>query len=309
MTLIPRRWIRLTGWFWAAGLGFTAIAELAWWAVSLTGPGVPVEAPLAQTSDLALVPVGGALPAVGMVFRHALKGGGMGPEMVLLPGGRFLMGSPKTEAGDADEGPVRAVTLPSFAIGVTELTFADWDLCVSRGGCDGHHPDDRDWGRGNRPVINMSWEDARRYVEWLQAETGAAYRLPSESEWEYAARAGTQTAYWWGDEIGRNRANCDECGSQWDNQSTAPVKSFSANGFGLYDTSGNVFEWVQDCYVGSYAAAPADGRAVEKADCEARVLRGASWYDRPAWLRSANRSWNAPSNRLDDRGFRVALDR
>ncbi|MCU0756054.1 MAG: formylglycine-generating enzyme family protein [Xanthomonadales bacterium] len=296
------------GWFWAAGLGFTAIAGLAW-VVGQTGRNAPIEVrSLARTSDgLALVPVGGALPAVGVAFRHALKGGGMGPEMVLLPGGRFLMGSPKIEVGDADEGPVRVVELQFFAIGVTELTFADWDLCVDRGSCGGYRPDDFNFGRGNRPVINVSWEDAQRYVEWLQVETGAAYRLPSESEWEYAARAGSQKPYWWGDQLGWKRANCGVCGNLWDLSQTAPVKSFSANGFGLHDTSGNVWEWVQDCYAQSYAGAPMDGRAVEKTGCTTRVLRGGSWTDSPVWLRSANREMAASTEKGFTGGFRAAL--
>ena len=130
-------------------------------------------------------------------------------------------------------------------------------------------------------MINVSWEDAQSYVTWLSRETGESYRLPSESEWEYAARAGTATKYSWGNEIGVNRANCDGCGSRWDNQRTAPVGSFAPNGFGLYDMHGNVWEWVEDCWNGSYAGAPSDGGAWRSGDCAKRVLRGGSWGGNP----------------------------
>ena len=134
-----------------------------------------------------------------------------------------------------------------FAVGVCPVMFDEWDACASAGGCGGYRPDDRGWGRGRRPVIDVSWRDAQSYVAWLSRETGEAYRLLSESEWEYAARAETATRYWWGDDIGRNRANCNVCGSRWDDESTAPAGSFAANVFGLHDVHGNVFEWVQDC--------------------------------------------------------------
>ncbi len=249
-----------------------------------------------------------AAPAAGQPYRRPLRSGGEGPEMVVLPGGRFVMGSPEREEGRyPDEGPQRDVTVRSFAMGVTEVTFADWDRCVSAGGCK-QRPEDEGWRRGNRPVINVSWDDAQEYARWLSGETGRKYRLPSEAEWEYAARGGTSSAYWWGNEIGRNRANCVGCESRWDNKQTAPVKSFAANPFGLYDTAGNVWEWVSDCYKDSYQGAPSDGRSVEASGCEMRVLRGASWYSRPSWLRSALRLGNGPSSRSDSIGFRLAED-
>ena len=147
------------------------------------------------------------------------------------------------------------------------------------------------WGRDNRPVVNVSWNDAKEYVGWLNRKTGRdpelvgqTYRLLSEAEWEYAARAGSTTAFWWGDDVGRNNANCDGCGSQWDNTKTAPVGSFKANDFGLYDMAGNVWEWVQDCYQNSYDGAPKDGSVWEDgADCAARVLRGGSWSFPDLW--------------------------
>ena len=192
------------------------------------------------------------------------------PEMVVVPGGKF--GRP-------------------FAVGVYEVTFGEWDACVSDRGCRGHRPDDKGWGRGRRPVMNVSWEDAQAYVRWLSGKTGKEYRLLSDAEWEYVARAGTRTEYWWGDEIGRNRANCDGCGSRWDNMQTSPVGSFSANAFGLYDVHGNVFEWVEDCYGG---------------DCNRRVVRGGSWSFEPRFLRAAIHGGNTTSGRPYDVGFRVA---
>ena len=168
----------------------------------------------------------------------------------------------------------------SFALSKFEVTFAQWDACVVDGGCNGYRPDDLGWERGSRPVIQVSWEDAQTYVSWLSRSTGENYRLPSESEWEYAARAGSTTQYNWGNDIGRNRANCDGCGSQW-NQRTAPVGSFAANAFGLHDMHGNVYEWVQDCWNLSYAGAPTDGRAWVHGDCEIRVVRGGSWSQQP----------------------------
>ena len=230
------------------------------------------------------------------------------PEMVVVPSGSFMMGSPEAEAGRYDdEGPVHRVTIARpFAVGVYEVTFGEWDACVSDGGCGRYRPNDRDWGRGNRPVIHVSWKDAKGYVAWLSRKTGKKYRLLSESEWEYVARAGTTTRYWWGDGIGRNRANCDRCGSRWDDRQTAPVGSFSANGFGLHDVHGNVWEWVEDCWNDSYHGAPTDGSAWTSGDCGRRVLRGGSWNYRPTGLRSAYRGGVPPGDRDSIVGFRVA---
>ncbi len=154
--------------------------------------------------------------------------------------------------------------------------------------------------------MNVSWEDAQSYVRWLSGKTGKPYRLLSESEWEYVARAGTETAYSWGDHIGENRANCDGCGSQWDGKQTAPVGSFAANGWGLYDMHGNVREWVEDCYHGSYAGAPTDGSARESTEGCWRVFRGGSWDLEPRNLRSAYRSRGTTDVRYYSIGFRVA---
>ena len=218
------------------------------------------------------------------------------------------MGSPKREAGDDDERPMRRVRIDyRFAVGVYEVTFAEWYACADADGCGSYIPDDEGWGRGNRPVMNVSWDDAQSYVSWLSARTGKMYRLLSESEWEYVARAGTETAYSWGDSIGVNRANCDCCGSQWDNEKTAPVGSFAANAWGVYDMHGNVAEWVQDCWNDNYEGAPTDGSAWESEDSSDRILRGGSWSDEPSALRSACRLWwFSTGGRFISTGFRVA---
>ncbi len=181
------------------------------------------------------------------------------PEMVVIPAGRFLMGCVSGRDCYIDEGPVHEVTVASFALSKYEVTFEEYDRFTEATG--GARADDRGWGRDRRPVVNVSWEDAQAYVAWLSLETGEPYRLPSEAEWEYAARAGTETAYSWGNEIGDNRANCFNCGSRWDNGQTAPVGSFGANAWGLHDMHGNVFEWVEDCSHLRYVGAPSDGTA------------------------------------------------
>jgi formylglycine-generating enzyme required for sulfatase activity len=185
------------------------------------------------------------------------------PEMIVIPAGSFTMGSPETEDGrSSTEGPQHQVSiLRPFAVSRFQLTFADWDACVGGGGCGMYIPHDQGWGRGRQPVIFVSWEDARRYVTWLSQVTRKTYRLLSEAEYEYGTRAGTSTKYLWGENLGIGNANCDGCGSKWDNKLTAPVGSFAPNAFGLYDMVGNVFEWVEDCWHNNYVGAPSDGSA------------------------------------------------
>ena len=225
------------------------------------------------------------------------------PEMVVIPGGRFRMGCVSGRDCQDDERPVHEVRVESFEISKYEVTFEEYDRFTAATGR--KRADDEGWGRGRRPVINVSWRDAVAYVEWLSARTGKRYRLPSEAEWEYAVRAGTETAYSWGNKIGRNRANCYGCGSQWDGKQTAPVGSFSANAWGLHDMHGNVWERVQDCWNGNYQGTPRDGSAWERGDCSRRVLRGGSWNSSPPWvLRAANRFRSRVRN--SSYGFRVA---
>jgi formylglycine-generating enzyme required for sulfatase activity len=220
-----------------------------------------------------------------------------------------MMGSSKTEPDRSDdEGPQHEVTMAyTFALGKTEVTFAEYDVFAQATGR--QLPDDSGWGRDKRPVINVSFNDAAAYVRWLAQQTGKNYRLPTEAEWEYAARAGSAKVYWWGDAIGKNHAVCNGCGSQWDAKQTAPVGFFKPNAFGLYDTAGNVYEWTQDCWHNSYNNAPADGSAWLEAngrDCDRRVVRGGSWGSNPQFLRSAFRGRGGSDGTYVTRGFRVA---
>ena len=239
----------------------------------------------------------------GRVFKDCAQC----PQMVVIPAGSFLMGSPPGERDRYKiEGPQHQVTVGRFAMGRYEVTFAEWDACIAAGGCS-HRPGDEGWGRGRRPVINVTWKDAKQYVAWLSSKTGKRYRLPSEAEWEYAARAGTRTAYWWGDAPGRGKANCRDCGSQWGGKKTAPVGSFRPNGFGLYDVSDNVMERVEDCWHKSYVGAPTNGEPWTTGGlCRYRVSRGGSWYGYSRGLRSATRGWSIPETRHSFSGFRVA---
>ena len=243
-------------------------------------------------------------PAPGSSFRDTLSGGGEGPEMVVIPAGRFMMGCVSGQDCRDSEKPVREVVIARpFAMSKYEITFEDYDRFTSP-----NKVDNSGLGRGNRPVINVSWDDATEYAEWLSAQTGKRYRLPSEAEWEYAARAGSTTQYSWGNDIGHNRANCyyGDCGDRW--EFTAPVGSFAANVWGLHDMHGNVWEWVQDCWNDSYAGAPYDGSAWASGDCSQHVLRGGSWDEFPFALRSAARDWDTRTYRDDIQGFRLVQD-
>ena len=223
------------------------------------------------------------------------------PEMVVIPAGSFRMGG-LTQRGCGYEKPVLEVRVVSFVLAKHELTFAQWDVCTEYGPC--WWVPDEGWGRGDRPVVNVSWDDAQAFVGWLSRETGEAYRLPSEAEWEYAARAGTESRYSWGEEMGRNRANYNNRSVGY--KHTAPVGSFPLNPFGLHDLHGNVYEWVQDCWNDSYVRAPSDGSAWLTGNCDKRVLRGGAWDDLSWFLRAAHRIWRAADNRKNDVGFRVA---
>ncbi len=235
------------------------------------------------------------------------------PEMVVVPPGSFMMGSPDSEAGrDSDEGPQHRVTIDyAFAVGVYEVTFEEWDACVRAGDCGGYEPDDYGYGRGRHPVTNVSWDNAWRYADWLTAQTGEEYRLLSEAEWEYVARARTETARYWGDSESEQcrYANGDDddlsCSDGYF-EKTAPVGSFQPNGFRLYDVLGNVWEWVDDCWNEDYEGAPFDGSTWYRGDCSQRVLRGGSWNYDPDYLRSALRSWLQAGYRNDLNGFRLA---
>jgi formylglycine-generating enzyme required for sulfatase activity len=225
------------------------------------------------------------------------------PELVVVPPGDFVMGSSDTPY----EKPERTITIQRpFAIGRREITFAEWDRCTDAGTCK-HRPDDRGWGRGDRPVINVSWDDARIFIAWLSQKAGQKYRLPSEAEWEYAARAGTKTPFWWGRDAGSGRAQCDSCGNPM-NRQTAAVGSFRPNGFGLYDTAGNAAEWVEDCWNDNYRNAPKDASAWTGGDCRLRVLRGGNFNSKASEIRSAARFRYDVDVRYYANGFRVVRE-
>ena len=263
------------------------------------------------------VTVGGV--GVGERFRDC----DVCPEMVVVLAGSFMMGAPGAEVDSTDnERPVHPVSVPSFAVGVHEVTFEEWDACAADGGCGGddveaYLPYDEGWGRGSRPVIHVSWNDAQTYVDWLSSRTGERYRLPSESEWEYVARAGTTTPFHTGATITTDQANYHGWysypdGSYDQNRTsrlqTVPVGSFGANAWGLHDVHGNVFEWTEDCWNDDYdEGAPSDGSAWLTGSCDGRVLRGGSWSNNPASIRSAYRLWYIPAGaRGENIGFRVA---
>jgi formylglycine-generating enzyme required for sulfatase activity len=243
---------------------------------------------------------------VGGTFRHCPSC----PEMIVVPAGEFAMGSPPDEVnrGD-DESPQRTVTLNhDFACGVFEVTFDEWQACFEDQGCS-HDPVDNGWGRGRQPVTNVSWLDAKQYVSWLSEETGQEYRLLTEAEWEYVARAGSIGRFWWGDDSPKGRAVCAGCNLDGSPNIAKPVGSHAPNPFGLFDVHGNVWEWVEDCWSKDYRDHPTDGVAWEPAGrCKRRVLRGGAWPNGGRQLRSANRSWKGPNHRsMNGKGFRVAM--
>ena len=226
------------------------------------------------------------------------------PQMVVIPAGTFRMGCLSNDDDCYEEEfPVHEVTIRSFALSKHEVTLAQWEACVAAGGCNGLWYEEN---LNHHPMTNVSWEQAQSFVAWLSELTGHAYRLPTESEWEYAARAGTDTKYSWGSSIGNNQANCDGCGSRWDGDMTAPVGSFGANAFGLHDMHGNVSEWLEDCWNNSYAGAPSDGSAWLSGECGDRVMRGGSWFYDPEGLRSASRESYPTDLTYSSTGFRVA---
>jgi formylglycine-generating enzyme required for sulfatase activity/serine/threonine protein kinase len=240
------------------------------------------------------------------LFQDELQEGGRGPQMAVIPAGRFRMGDLHGN-GDDNERPVHEVLISSsFALARHEVTFEEYDRFANATGRP--LPDDEGWGRGTRPVINVSWNDANAYTRWLAEQTGQPYRLPTEAEWEYSARAGTESIYWWGNQPGQGYAVCDGCDTQWGGQQTAPVGSMKPNPWGLHDMSGNVDEWVLDCYQPDYSNAPNDGSATRTSDCTHRVMRGGSWFDIPRVARPASRYRHPATSSRNSWGFRVALD-
>jgi len=239
-------------------------------------------------------------------FSDKLPDGSHGPKMIKVPQGSYRMGDIQQSNHDGGERPVHAVNISEFSVSRYEVSFAQYDKFSNATG----HPkaNDNGWGRGNQPVINISWEDAKAYTQWLSKETAGRYRLITESEWEYIARAGSDKKFTWGSRPGRNKANCKGCGSKWDRKKTAPVGSFKANKFGIYDLHGNVWEWTEDCWSETYQGAPNDGSANLTGSCNHRVLRGGSWNNYPSFMRSANRDQYEISEKTNMFGFRVVRD-
>jgi formylglycine-generating enzyme required for sulfatase activity len=226
------------------------------------------------------------------------------PELTLIPAGTFEMGA--NELYEFEK-PVHAVTIRNgFYMGLREVTFEEWDACVDQGGCS-HRPNDRNLGRGKRPVTDIHWNDANAYLAWLSTKTGRKYRLPSEAEWEYAARGGAATVYPWGATMVKERANCVGCNDPTRRQAVE-VGQYPANGFGLYDMAGNAAEWVADCWSDSYRATPRDGSASNAPGCRERVLRGGSFNNDPRYLRSAARFKYEADVRFYTNGFRVVRE-
>lgn len=224
------------------------------------------------------------------------------PVMVSVPAGSFVMGN---NASDPSEKPAHQVAIGApFAIGKYEVTVQQWNACVGAGRCQaiaqapGTQP--------NAPMRDVSWDDAQQYLKWLAAVSGKPYRLPTEAEWEFAARGGSAAPYWWGAQMATGKANCKECGQPWTAERPAPVGSFSANGYGLHDTSGSVWEWVADCWHGNFKDAPADGRVWDAPNCRVRVIRGGSWREGAAYMVASTRFRYDASVRQSQNGFRVA---
>ncbi len=299
----------------------TAGRQLPWESTSLVGelvlrPGTPVPAKDG-------VQVATAQASAGMVtrgFERATRPENLTPgatfrdcercpEMVVIPPGEFRMGARADEADrQANEAPQRAVRVArAFAAGKFEVTFDEWEACLLDGGC-GYWPGDRGWGRGKRPVIDVSWEDANRYVVWLSRRSGRTYRLLTEAEWEYVARAGTSTTRPWGDALGAGNAACANCGNEDANKRTAAAGTFKPNAWGVADMLGNVWEWVADCRNASYEGAPADASAWLTGNCAQRAIRGGSWLTAAKGVRSAARGFYPAQRRDINIGFRVASD-
>lgn len=306
----------------------TARRQVPWVSHSLTGDfyfkGTPA-APAAAAPAVQMAALPPKTPAPSPAAVDALSGDlqrlapgttfrdcAVCPEMVVIPPGRFRMGSPFSEEGRRrDEGPQHPVTIArKFAVGKFEVTFDEWAACYREYGCK-EEANDYNWGRGRRPAVGVSWEDAKAYTQWLSRKTGRRYRLLSEAEWEYVARAGTATPFSTGTSISPQQANYDAkgtyAGSVSGAQRPAPVGRFPPNAFGVHDMHGNVWEWVEDCPSENYLGAPEDGSAWTR-DCDRRVGRGGAWNSTPENVRSASRMPMNAGAQMTDTGLRVARD-
>lgn len=224
------------------------------------------------------------------------------PTLVSIPAGVFTMGN---NTSDPSEKPAHAVTVGApFAIGRYEVSVQEWNACAAAGACP--KIAQRQGTGANAPMRDVSWDDAQQYVKWLATASGKPYRLPTEAEWELAARGGASTRFWWGEQMAQGKANCKDCGKPWADDAPANVGSFAANPYGLYDTSGSVWEWVADCWHNNYKGAPGDGRAWDEPDCRVRVIRGGSWREGASYMVASTRFKYDASVRHSQNGFRVA---
>jgi formylglycine-generating enzyme required for sulfatase activity len=284
----------------------TEVAELKAKTATMVATALPRLAALSSQERLAAAPEIWRVPGTVSEFKDCASC----PHMTIVPAGEFTMGSPPAE--QQAEAQHRVTIATPFAVSKFEITFDDWNACVSDGGCDNARLNDEGWGRGRHPVIHMSFDLAKTYVAWLSRKTGKTYRLLTEAEWEYAARAGTTTTFAFGDSLSPGSANynasTDGSGPSDENrQKTVPVGSFPPNAFGLHDMHGNVSEWVEDCFHNDYTAkTPTDGSAWVEGNCTGRVLRGGSWEDSDAELRSAARVGEYRYNSSYVDGFRIA---
>ena len=242
----------------------------------------PVEAPKESSSPT---------PAAAPIAPQLI------PEMVSIPGGTFAMGSDD----DPSEKPIHRVTIKPFAISKFPVTVREWNACVAAKSCT-YVPT----GKDDAPVANLSWADAQQFVEWLSKVTQKPFRLPSEAEWEYAARGGTRTNFWWGDQLQADMANCKGCNQPYDASQPLKVGSFKPNPFGLYDMGGNIHQWVADCWHKNYQGAPSDGSPWVDNDCLSHVMRSGSWKNDPSYVRPSSRDHYDTGVRYPTHGFRVA---
>jgi formylglycine-generating enzyme required for sulfatase activity/class 3 adenylate cyclase len=279
-------------WTFALRTGDTQVAQLP--QAAAQAPQARTESPRPATVAVPAAPTQAAFsappkPSTSPTFRE--------PEMVDLPGGTFAMGS----NDDPSEKPVHRVTIKPFAIGKYPVTVRDWRECVTAKAC-AYEPT----GDDELPVANVSWTDAQQFIQWLSQTTQKPYRLPSEAEWEYAARGNTETKFWWGNQVATGMANCRGCGEPYD--ATQPLKAgqLAANPFGLYDMGGGVAQWVADCQHKDFIGAPADGSAWIGGDCFTHVLKGGSWRNDPSYVRPASRDQYDLNVRYPTHGFRVA---
>ncbi|SDE17262.1 formylglycine-generating enzyme family protein [Paraburkholderia lycopersici] len=264
----------------------------------------PAAAAPIQTPAQAAAPAKANMVAAAKPGPHDIQDCPACPLLIQVTPGNFTMG---IDTDDASERPAHHVTINhGYALSKYAVTVAQWNACVGAGACPRLSNENN--AAPNAPVRDLSWDDAQQYVKWLSKISGKPYRLPTEAEWEYAARGGTETRYWWGNEMRKGTANCKDCGPPWRIEAPDDVGSFPANPFGFYDMAGGVWEWVSDCWHNSYKNAPGDGHSWDEPNCQTRVIRGGSWRDGAGYMLTATRFKYDSSVRYDANGFRVARD-